>query len=518
LAQDPAPPADNARESLPAETSAEPLSVRFRLIEKYTLTPDALKPELINTYQVGIRATNKTVIDKPQGAPDRYESKMQMIYTEAPAKVGKMGEVLDAVRYFDTFNLKSDVPPAVPLFKGLKILLHVQPGADTQILSLTEGRSLREAEFAEITRQLFLPQLSAIFPITPVRVGDTWHIPVASARYLVGETPGAEEYSLDGNLIEISKSSVGTALVAVIGVSGEFNGTDGHHAINARIHFTFEPRGSTVANAGAAKSAVNPNVPVERVSEARGAVTKVFMARSLVTSIPDTDDRLKETVTYELVLERRRLPAGNAANATPLVIPATIPVADENNSWLRYDDPAGRFHFRHPQELRIEPGSMGSDIVGLVDRQFRRPDSMTIQLPPKSATPDRDRQTRDPEYHRRTLYAMWEKQKRDVVGGPTGWLPEGDWNPFKRKVYRIEAALKQSNADPSAPRVYSDYYLVLFNTGDVAIVTAMTVQDHIKFRDQAEALIKTLEFTPKAGAGAQPKKPAAAGEPVPPLP
>ena len=47
---------------------------------------------MLTQYRVGSRDTVKVVRERPQGAPDRVESSLQMIYTERVAKVRKAGE------------------------------------------------------------------------------------------------------------------------------------------------------------------------------------------------------------------------------------------------------------------------------------------------------------------------------------------------------------------------------------------------------------------------------------------
>ncbi len=57
-------------------------------------------------------------------------------------------------------------------------------------------------------------------------MGDTWHIPLDAARNLLGETPDPKGYMLDGTLIEVRKGDQGTALTAIIGITGQFNVSD----------------------------------------------------------------------------------------------------------------------------------------------------------------------------------------------------------------------------------------------------------------------------------------------------
>ena len=72
------------------------------------------------------------------------------------------------------------------------------------------------------------------------------------------------------------------------------------------------------------------------------------MAWVVSNPIDDGDGRLKQTVTYELNLERRENAVTSDAAGTQnilLTIPEPLPAADESNSWLVHDDPLGRFSF-----------------------------------------------------------------------------------------------------------------------------------------------------------------------------
>ena len=216
------------------------------------------------------------------------------------------------------------------------------------------------------------------------------------------------------------------------------------------------------------------------------------LALATTVGLAAPDDRLRRTQTRELVLERQR-----GAGGDPLAIPEPSPTATEENSWLTYDDPKGRFHFRHPQDFRPAPRA-GADSVDLV--QFR-PEGLgvvTLQMQAKGDDPAVARQDLDPETHRARLNAEWAEQRLEVKRGPFGWLPEADWAGSGLKVYRIEADLKPLG-DPAAggPPRHFDYYLVLSNRAESLTVAAATVQDpSLGFRDQVEAIIKTYKLGP----------------------
>ena len=142
--------------------------------------------------------------------------------------------------------------------------------------------------------------------------------------------------------------------------------------------------------------------------------------------------------------------------------------------------------------------STNNDVdVEFRDIQDNHVDVFGLQLQPSAENNDRLRLFRDPDYHRRNMFSNWEKQGQDVVKGPIGWLPEADWKPSKRKVYRIEAALRPQGSAANTPRVYSDCYLATFPSNKSIFVTTMTMQDpHVPYRDQVESMIRSFDFGP----------------------
>jgi hypothetical protein len=514
-----------------APESAEPLSLRYRFIERYALAEDPAKPELNVQYRVGAIETFKTETERPQGAPERTERTFQTIYTERTAGVNRVGDATDAVRRYDTFRTLGtfEVPPYnPPLFQGLVLWYSLVLGKPPQVLSLTNGRPLRQVEYESIVDELFLPRLTALLPPKPARVGDTWPISRGAGKALLGpQVPEVGDYALEGRLIEVRRSARTTSLSAIIGVSGELELEQGPGAVNARIHFDFEPQAAVVPSPGSEPTAkaAPPRAGGgsdrdQGIVDARGRISRVRMGRSLSVAIPG-EDRLRQIVTRELNLERRPLPlspgAPSGGGAAPLELPESRPAANQANSWLTYDDPQGRFYFRHPQELRLAPGGlMDPNAVELIDRHSNGNSVLVVMYQTQQADPGRDRQLRDPDFHRRNLQSNWDKRGDEVVQGSSGWLKEADWAPLRRRVYRIEAALKQKGPEAAtAPRVYFDFYLVLFTTNQSIAVQALTVQDpHLRFRDQVEEVIKNFTIGPSPGRGPV----AGSGRPAPPSP
>jgi hypothetical protein len=519
--------------AVPVQGSAEALSVRYRFVERYGTEEDPAQPALVTQYQVGIRQTLRSVREKPQAAPERAESWTQTIYTERAAKVTNLGDVVDAVRRYDKFFQKGLPTPAIqktPLFEGLTVwITRGKAGAAPQVLSLTENRPLREIEFKIMVFQPSLPPLKVLLPNTPRRVGDTWKVPRESTLYLFGGLPEADDYALDAKLTEVHKAATGNKLVAVIGISGSLTmpAPDGPSLVNGEIHFTFEPARAPAAPPGAGdepKAIAGSGLGSSRknkegVLDARGWITAVNMARLVEIPQEEGDGRLKTTLTYETVLGRRPLSEvpnqPGAEQPAPLRLPDAPPTATEANSWLVYEDPLGRFRFRHPQELQATSESMDPDTVHLIDQ---RPevgkDVFLLQLPPGTEDPQADRRFHNVDQFRKTIDAEWSGKKLDVVHGPAEWLPEAEWAPLK--VYRKELGVKTRtpSATGTIERVYLDYYFVLSNRDDCFHVQSMTIRDnHVAFRTEAEHIIKTMQFGPTRLKGSPAKPPTATGAP-----
>jgi hypothetical protein len=242
------------------------------------------------------------------------------------------------------------------------------------------------------------------------------------------------------------------------------------------------------------------------------------MAWVVSNPIDDGDGRLKQTVTYELNLERRRNAVTNdaaGAQNTLLTIPEPLPVADEANSWLVHEDPLGRFHFRHPQELVLNSSRMDPNFLDFVDQDHKEgKDVFILEFPPGAADPQGDRKFRDPEKFQRDIESDWANSKVETLRGPLGWLPEAEWAPLK--VFRKELGVRTAGADEAGQRVeriYCDYYLVLSKRNECFHVQSMTLRDdHVAFRTQAERMIKSVTFGPM---DSPPK--ASASAPSPPL-
>ncbi len=495
-AQAPAPVPDSPA---PATSQVSDLSTRYRFIERYSpAVPNGpLQPGEIGQYRVATRDVLKLAVEKEQGAPDRKETTVQVIYTEKPATIGALGGVTALVRRYDAYRIspqpeeKPSATATKPL-EGLSVWIQPQPKTNSRplLISLTENHPLTETEYDISSHHLiYLPDLAGVLPPLPSRVGDRWSLTPAAAQALLGDRPLPKGGSLVGELVDVRKSPDKPEMTAEIKVTGRVlmppNGSD--TPVNAAISFKFTPP------AGASTATGTPTT-----IDARGAITEVRLARSSVSAITGGNGRLRKTLTWELTLQRDLTRPG-----APLTIPSKPPVATPANSWITYHDPLGRFQFRHPQDLHPDPRTEPEEVeLGFVklfdDRAYTHLGrAVIINLQPKSGNPEDERNDRDPEFHKKTLQQSWSRDHRDIIPGNAGWLPEADWSPYHMKIYRIEVAERPSGvANKDMPRVFVDYYLILFSQNESMVVTSTTGQDPPPFRKQVEEIIRTITINP----------------------
>ena len=492
----------------PADRADEGVSAHYKLIERYATTEDPAKPDQLVQYQVGTREITRVTQEKPQGAPEVSQTTFQTIYTERVGKLGKGTSVSDLVRRYDRADLKTtlDIPRyKTKLLEGLTVLYRPRPHLLPSVQCLVPGRQLREHEYIGIAYQVFLPNLSVILPRKPCRMGDTWMVSREAVAALVGKMPEEESYDVTAEISDVRKNPPGPSLTAVITVKGQFVIAEGPAAVNGQIHFTFVPSDPESADRGrsggeAAKKESLGSRPssgdrTAGVHDAKGSITKVSIAEELIMGSPGGEGRFKQTIRRELSLERR--PSAPGQGGTSLELPSPLPEPDVQNTWLIYDDPQGRYHLLHPQDLKVQTYPDGG--IDLLENPPYGQDAIRIKLVGSSGDPERDRLAFDPLVEKKQIEDEWKRKGEKIVPGPTGWLPESDWAAVKRKVYRMEAALIPSDTAPALPtdRLYIDHYLVQFPRNELLKVTAITTRDpHRQFRDDTEMLIKSFGFGP----------------------
>ena len=302
----------------------------------------------------------------------------------------------------------------------------------------------------------------------------------------------------------------------------------GPTAINAKIDFTFEPSpvqqkstsplGAEASKDQPATAATAAERTVAGLFDAKGYISKLRLAQGLTLPLAEGDGRLKQSITRELLLERRTSSqADGGGESAQLPLPQGSISPTPENSWLLYDDPQGRFHLRHPQELRVAKVYPEGG-VDLLDRRPDGQDVLQITLVPKTQDPERDRLAADPIQQKKLLEDEWKRRGEKVLPGPSGFLNDPDLVRLKRKVYRTEAALippEESAGSPASGRIYLDHYIVQFSRNEVLKVTAMTTRDpHVNFSKDAEAVIKSFDFGSSESAAPSATAPAPAAGPT----
>lgn len=481
----------------PAATEPEPEldPTNYRLVERYSteVDPKAVKPGEFSQYRVGCRDVIRVMTEKPQGTPDRIERSIQVIYSERPVAVNASGIVTDSVRRYEAFRDSASPAAAIPgasrPLDGLSIWLKSQRNATSSLLSLTPNHSLSEVEYAISRRLVYLPELAGILPPTLTRVGQRWRVPRPAARALFGEEPVAGD-GLAAMLREVKPAAKGNEMVALIDVGGsaELGPLRVLYSLNAQITFTFTKAPSTAA----------APVSTPPVVDGVGAITELRLSRVSNSLVPGGTGRLKSTVTWEMVLQRQTAPGASSA---PIAVPTPAPVPTHANSWIVYNDPKSRFHFRHPQDLLPLPGLTLDEGVQLYNDSTNGDDvrRLTIRLQPKTGNPAEDKASTDFDTHVRELKDDWQKARRKGKIDKEGPLPEADWAASKMKVYRAEATVKPPLTSDGRvePPIFFDHYLILFTQPESLAVDAITGQTKPEpFRKQVEEILKTFKLGP----------------------
>jgi len=491
----PAGPASAATEASNApQASVTDLSKRFRFVERYSDSDTKDQPEVIGQYRVITRDTVRSSTETERGAPKRQETTQETAYRERAVKVIGGDEVEAGVRAYDQFRLnprpKSRASRLDPL-KDLTVWIEMREGDDPLILSQVEGRNLHEDEYAIIRREIFVPQLTAVLPSVPSRVGDRWSVSKEGANVLAGTSA----LPLMGSLQQIRRAEDGEHWEAVIAVTGRspIRPQAPSLALNARLIFRFTPPAQP-----AEEAEDKEKEPEQNIVDVVGSVVELRMATAASSPLPP-QGRLHETITRELIVERILNDSGEPINA-----PAETPETTPENSWLVYEDPEAKFHFSYPQDFR--PGRQPDELsVVLVRHQVGGPDALEIQRIIPTGDAQVDNLNRDPFFHLKTLKEQWDQARYRVIPGPQAWLPDADWAPSKRRVFRAEAVLMGEGSasgrttSKEKERVHNNFYFVQFGGKENLVVTSNTVQDPATpYRNEVEQIIKTFEFGPAA--------------------
>jgi hypothetical protein len=470
------------------------LITRYRFSERYTTSGETTSDGTIGQYRAAIKETIKETVGQSGNSAavkqqERAESPTelfqdsQIIYVDRPAEVSSLGQVKSLVRRYEKAAISANTGPSLsgshPI-EGLTIWYKSQVEDVPQILSMTEGRMLRESEYWFAAKQLVIPSLTNILPPTPLRIGETWQLPKMAIRTMVGGDRILQG-GLIGKLVEVRNDAKGFGSLAVLDISGRIEIQNGRvrmrTAVRAQIQFTFFPSRPGESTVGLSRD--------RATVDARGAIARLSMAQSGTGAF--LAEGKPRTVKRELILERQ---FGNTGLLVD--VPREPPKPTPENSWLTYVDPQNRFHFRHPQDLYQprelgDPADSGPDkLVFAHWRLVGGRDLVVMQV--RTDAPQK------PEEVKEKMLGEYRGKGLEVLEGSAGWLPEVDWPSMK--AYRFEAALPTGARGPEgSQRVHLDGYVV--NLGDRAsvVVGAMSSQDTpIQFRKDVEAMLRTFRL------------------------
>jgi hypothetical protein len=507
--QEPAPaePAGGAS-STPSKTErVADLTLRYRFGERYVADEAQVGPGLIGPYRVAVLDELRDSVEAAQGAPRRVDSTRQVIYAERPASLGPLGVVVTSARRVEAYVVKPEEPskrPGPKLLDGISVLIRPKLGDRPLILCLTDDRTLTEAEYLALSRDVYVPHLAALLPLRSVRLGDTWRVDRKGAQALLGDPFLLQADTLTGKLMDVRKEVEGSRMVASIALTGKVAGASGETTVNAELSFTFT---AALPTKDPARKPTFPPSPTEDLVEAQGAITELRLATLASGPLPGPG-RLRFLSSRKLTMHRQ---LGLAAGTPAPPALAEIPEPTSANSWLTHVDPAGRYGFRHPEDFlppeRTQPLAV-PDTSLLVRTSREGRELLQVEYFAKTLTP---------EDLKKELAEKSKALKLEVVKGEEKWLPDAEWPGMR--VHRIDADLKVADGKlaktGSSGRIHVDSYLIQFPRSVSILAVASTSRPTVAaFRAEIEQALKTLQLDPAPGLPLD-KAPRPPGEPAP---
>jgi hypothetical protein len=473
--------------STPAKTQKlSDLTARYRFFERYTNDDEHTAPGMAASSRIAIIEVVKESIENAKGAPKRTETTRHAIFTERPLEVNTLG-VNSIVRTYERYKVKTAETSGTksqPL-EGLSILIRPKLADLPQILSLNDGRSLTETEYDAASHQMFLAQISTLLPGQVVRIGDTWKLTRKAAQGLLAD-PLIVGDGLVAKLAEIRKEVDGPRFVASIEITGKLLTPAGESAVKAELLFTFV--GESSLKLFSNKPTFPPR-PSEDITESRGSITEIRMARMTSGPLPGPG-RLRYQLNRELTMHRQ---VGLVEGSVPPPKLKQIPEPTEANSWLTFVDPSYKYSFRHPQDLLIPERSLATPEpkISFMTRSNREGrDILQIELASTILTP---------EDLKKELAEKYKQMKMEVIKGGEVWLPEKEW-PATMKVHRIDAEVKLADTKSvsvGSARIHFDGYLILTGQTSSLIAIASTTNSGVApYRKEVEKILRSLRLDP----------------------
>jgi hypothetical protein len=468
-----------ARGQEPAAGPGRDLATRYRLVEAYSDSEQVAVGQLTE-YEVAFRETVKATVESAEAPPRVEEVRRAARYAERPLRVGLVDSrnVSRVLRRYEEASVTPDPwgeSGAPALMSGLELVIEGPATASPRMIVLSGDRPLWEHEYRFAAGNPLMPALASLLPDRPLRLGDPWTLSQAAAAALLGQP--VESGAITGELSTIRPAGEGApggaAEVAVLELEGRVTTPSGPTAVRSRVEFAFR-----IAEPAAAVGAVeNPDRPLV----AAGGITSLRHVQVSTIAIDAEAGTPGFEQRRELLLERRWPIEG-----PPLLAPGAEVTATPQNSWLLYADSAGRFHFRHPQGLQLDPAAPGAgpDRIMLVQRRGEVPDMVAIAY--LEGEPPR------PEEAFQASFERYEAAGFEVLPLDPRPLPAEDWPGMT--VHRVEAALTPPADAPTAVRTHIDGYLLRTGgTGTFQVMALTTSADQVQaFRALVEDVLKTL--------------------------
>lgn len=487
VAQNPAPGQDKT-----VDEAVKDVSTRYRFREVFSIASVEPIPGEIAQSRSAFRETLAMTVDSPKGAPIKSERTRQLIYSERPAILGQGGRVDAVVRRFETFRF-DPAPQGIELEKskpleGLTVFaMRAQEGEN--LISLVPNRQLTDLEHQIATSVPTVMNDTELLPPAPMRLGDSWPVSRTAARQLVGRGR-LNSTTLAGTLKSVQPSQQDESrMTALVGIAGQVVTDLGTCSLNLQYQFEFDTKSAEIeASAG----------PLNRdgstILSVKGGIRKLSLAQIEISDLPGSQGRLKQVFDRKLIFERQI-----AGRQEPIELPATVPTATKENSWLVFQDSANRFRMSHPPILK--PTEEFEDSITFA----------SANLPPEILRIDLDSNDIKPEGLRKDLEKEWAAEKFEIFAVSENYLMD-DWGD--RRVYRVEAALQATDTG-NRQRCQMDIYVMQFPQNTTIVAEALTYGERPGvFRDMIEEMLKTMELS-KPIAPRAPAQPDAAGTSAP---
>lgn len=427
-------------------------------------------------FEVTLVERLKAREDQTQGAPKISEQTQRAVFVERPAQVSFQGDITALVRKYNSVKIGENANKAKSdprMLEGLTAWVEPRLSEAPRVISLS-NRQVRDVEYQRISVHPFLPALSILLPVLPVKIGESWRISPNGAFALAQCRPGNDEKDgLRGKLLEVKDGPNAGEKTAIISIAGKGQGLwDGDLAVNARVEFRFPAPIGSAANA--------------EVINAPGTIAKLSVGQMETVLLEGKRNTLKRYLSREWIVTRQSIAPGEAL----LTIPAASPQPTMANSWLSMDlqdsESQNTIKLRYPQDYRPSPDPESNGLF-LIRRQPNGPDIIML-------SPDFQNHV-NLEAKRKGRFDSWQKAGEKAKPGQTYTLAKADWP--NREARRFEATLDRDDKDSNSTyQISFNGYVINFARKMGLYAEALTVskgKEADAFRQEAEQVLQSFQ-------------------------